>query len=89
MIPNTDKLYKIKASETEKEGLNIIVKKKYMKTSIRPVWSSAKSNLLCGRGTIPGSENTVRRWEKVRSKIMELNATAWKAPHKLQIKSWC
>jgi hypothetical protein len=37
VIPNTDKLYKIKASETEKEGLNITVKKEYMKTSIRPV----------------------------------------------------
>jgi hypothetical protein len=37
VIPNTDKLYKIKATETEKEGLNIIVKKEHMKTSIRPV----------------------------------------------------
>lgn len=49
-----------------------------------PLCMSEKSRLVFGRGTIPGSANTARPCDSDIRNITTLNATTWKAPHKLQ-----
>jgi len=43
------------------------------------------SALLCGKGTMPGSENIARKCDTVNSKRKILNTTIWNGAHKLKL----
>lgn len=45
---------------------------------------SDKETLVCGRGTVPGSEHIARKCETVNSKRNVLKSTMWNGAHKLK-----